>query len=79
MLCLSKAELVKGRPNASAASDRKADRARLPDRAGSCRGADFVLEPFQDAADRAVDILCGGKLEERTDFPAIETEEKQPA
>ncbi|PVB62842.1 sodium:proton exchanger [Labrenzia sp. 011] len=40
-------------------------------------GADLVLEPFQDAADRAVDILCGGKEEERTDIPAIKTEEQQ--
>ncbi len=42
-------------------------------------GADIVLEPFQDAADRAVDILCGGREEERTDIPAIETEERQPS
>jgi len=39
-------------------------------------GADIVLEPFQDAADRAVDILCGGKEEERTDIPSIESEEQ---
>lgn len=39
----------------------------------------IVLEPFQDAADRAVDILCGGKQDERRDFPSIETEEKQPS
>jgi Kef-type K+ transport system membrane component KefB len=39
--------------------------------------ADIVLEPFQDAADRAVEILCGAPEEERTEFPAIETEGKQ--
>lgn len=42
-------------------------------------GADIVLEPFQDAADRAVDLLCGGKEEERTDIPVIETEERHPS
>ncbi len=40
-------------------------------------GADMVLEPFQDAADRAVDLLCGAPEEERTKIPSIETEEKQ--
>jgi Kef-type K+ transport system membrane component KefB len=40
-------------------------------------GVDIVLEPFQDAADRAVDLLCGAGEEERTEFPFIETEEKQ--
>ncbi|WP_241503771.1 cation:proton antiporter [Ferruginivarius sediminum] len=40
-------------------------------------GADMVLEPFQDAADRAVDLLCGGPEIERTEIPQIETEEKQ--
>ena len=40
-------------------------------------GADMVLEPFQDAADRAVDLLCGAPEEERTEIPSIETEEKQ--
>ena len=39
-------------------------------------GADIVLEPFHDAADRAVDILCGGREEERTDISSIETEER---
>ncbi|MBU2487045.1 MAG: cation:proton antiporter [Alphaproteobacteria bacterium] len=37
-------------------------------------GADMVLEPFQDAADRAVDLLCGAPEEERTEIPSIETE-----
>ncbi|MFN3844815.1 MAG: cation:proton antiporter [Paracoccaceae bacterium] len=37
-------------------------------------GVDMVLEPFQDAADRAVDLLCGGEAEERTDIPEISTE-----
>ena len=40
-------------------------------------GADLVLEPFQDAADRAVDLLCGAPEEERTDIPPIGTEEKE--
>jgi len=40
-------------------------------------GADMVLEPFQDAADRAVDLLCGAPEAERTEIPSIETEEKQ--
>lgn len=40
-------------------------------------GADMVLEPFQDAADRAVDLLCGAPEEERTEIPSIGTEEKQ--
>ena len=40
-------------------------------------GAELVLEPFQDAADRAVDLLCGAPEQERTEIPSIETEEKQ--
>ncbi|TCP58365.1 transporter (CPA2 family) [Rhodovulum bhavnagarense] len=40
-------------------------------------GADIVLEPFQDAADRAVELLCGAPEEDRTEIPAIVTEEKQ--
>tara|TARA_R110000782_G_scaffold117364_4_gene207749 strand:+ start:58939 stop:60657 length:1719 start_codon:yes stop_codon:yes gene_type:complete len=45
------------------------------DRQGlSNAGADMVLEPFQDAADRAVDILCGEEERERTRFPAIPPE-----
>jgi len=39
-------------------------------------GADMVLEPFQDAADRAVEILCGAPAEERTEIPQIWTEAK---
>lgn len=39
-------------------------------------GADLVLEPFHDAADRAVDLLTGGKILERPEIPAIEGEEK---
>ncbi|MEX2616933.1 MAG: cation:proton antiporter [Alphaproteobacteria bacterium] len=39
-------------------------------------GADIVLEPFQDAADRAVDLLTGGEQMERTAIPEIGTEEK---
>jgi len=41
-------------------------------------GADIVLEPFQDAADQAVDLLCGAPGQRRTDIPTIETEEKPP-
>jgi Kef-type K+ transport system membrane component KefB len=37
-------------------------------------GVDLVLEPYQDAADRAVDLLCGAADEERTDFPEIAAE-----
>ena len=40
-------------------------------------GADIVLEPFQDAADRAVDVLLGGDQHERTEIPALETEERR--
>jgi Kef-type K+ transport system membrane component KefB len=40
-------------------------------------GADMVLEPFQDAADRAVDLLCGAGPEERTNIPEISTEGRQ--
>ena len=40
-------------------------------------GADVVLEPFQDAADRAVDLLCGAPEEDRTEIPHIETEDVQ--
>jgi hypothetical protein len=40
-------------------------------------GADIVLEPFQDAADRAVELLCGGREEARTEIPVIATEEKE--
>ena len=38
-------------------------------------GADIVLEPFQDAADRAVELLCGAVAAKRTHFPGIATEE----
>ena len=37
-------------------------------------GADLVLEPFQDAADRAAALLCGATPEDRTDIPAIPSE-----
>ncbi len=37
-------------------------------------GADIVLEPFQDAADRAVELLCGASSEERLMIPAIPSE-----
>jgi voltage-gated potassium channel Kch len=41
-------------------------------------GVDLVLEPFQDAADRAVDLLCGATEEERTEFPEIAAEGRAP-
>ena len=37
-------------------------------------GVDLVLEPFQDAADRAVELLCGATAEQRTTFPEIAAE-----
>ncbi|MDR7125711.1 cation:proton antiporter [Pseudotabrizicola sp. 4114] len=37
-------------------------------------GVDLVLEPFQDAADRAVELLSGAVTEARTDFPEIAAE-----
>ena len=42
-------------------------------------GADLVLEPFQDAAERAVELLCGSHVEERTLFPEIEAEGREIA
>ncbi|SIO07043.1 transporter, CPA2 family [Rhodovulum sp. ES.010] len=42
-------------------------------------GADLVLEPFQDAADRAVELISGAPGEDRTDIPEIGGEEPQPA
>lgn len=37
-------------------------------------GANTVLEPFQDAADRAVELLCGAIAQDRTDIPEIPSE-----
>ena len=42
-------------------------------------GADMVLEPFQDAADRAADLLCGAPEQARTDIPPIAMEDIQTA
>ncbi|WP_106754856.1 cation:proton antiporter [Pannonibacter carbonis] len=42
-------------------------------------GADMVLEPFQDAADRAVELLCGAAAEERTQIPEIAAEGRATA
>ncbi|NEX45686.1 cation:proton antiporter [Pseudotabrizicola algicola] len=39
-------------------------------------GADTVLEPFQDAADRAVDLLCGAIAQDRTDIPDLPGEDR---
>lgn len=38
-------------------------------------GADVVLEPFQDAADRVVELLCGAEALERTPIPEMINEE----
>lgn len=40
-------------------------------------GTDLALQPFQDAADRAVELLSGATQEERTAIPPIESEERQ--
>jgi Kef-type K+ transport system membrane component KefB len=40
-------------------------------------GVDLVLEPFQDAADRAVELLCGATEEQRTKFPEIASEGRE--
>ena len=37
-------------------------------------GVDLVLEPFQDAADRAVELLSEGKLPERMEFDPLKGE-----
>ncbi|MDT8855108.1 cation:proton antiporter [Paracoccaceae bacterium Fryx2] len=42
-------------------------------------GADLVLEPFQDAADRAVELLCGAAETGRTEIPEISTEGRMTA
>ncbi|MFN7024696.1 MAG: cation:proton antiporter [Pseudorhizobium sp.] len=41
-------------------------------------GADLVLEPFQDAADRAVDLLCGADPVDPTLIPALASEDSLP-
>lgn len=40
-------------------------------------GADLVLEPFQDAADRAVELISGSPQQARFQIPLIESEEQQ--
>lgn len=40
-------------------------------------GADIVLEPFQDAADRAVELICGAVPQARSSFPAISSEARE--
>lgn len=40
-------------------------------------GAHVVFEPFQDAADRAVELLSGATEVERTEIPPLETEERE--
>jgi CO/xanthine dehydrogenase FAD-binding subunit len=39
-------------------------------------GADLVVEPFQDAADRAVELLAGAEMEERIEIPRLQTEQQ---
>jgi voltage-gated potassium channel Kch len=41
-------------------------------------GVDLVLEPFQDAAGRAVELLSGAVTEDRTDYPEIAAEGRAP-
>jgi Kef-type K+ transport system membrane component KefB len=38
-------------------------------------GSDLILEPFQDAADRAVELLGGSPASDRISVPPIETEQ----
>jgi voltage-gated potassium channel Kch len=40
-------------------------------------GVDLVLEPFEDAADRAAELLCGATEEQRTEFPEIAAEGRE--
>jgi Kef-type K+ transport system membrane component KefB len=40
-------------------------------------GADLVLEPFQDAAERAVELISGAEPQAPTSFPAIATEAEE--
>jgi Trk K+ transport system NAD-binding subunit len=42
-------------------------------------GADLVLEPFQDAADRAIELLSGAAEADRTEIPEIPAEGRLPA
>lgn len=42
-------------------------------------GTDLVLEPFEDAADRAVALLCGADEKDRTEFPGIRKAGREPA
>lgn len=42
-------------------------------------GVNLVLEPFQDAADRAAELLCGAEEEERTEIPEIASEGRATA
>lgn len=51
------------------ASHHRSDAENLSD-----TGVDLVLEPFQDAADRAAELLCGAAEPERTEFPEIAAE-----
>lgn len=59
---LARSAGFKGRTAAAAPSSDKAVVLRNA-------GVDLVLEPFQDAADQAADLLCGGEIRECTPFP----------
>ncbi|GAB4358491.1 MAG: cation:proton antiporter [Immundisolibacter sp.] len=39
-------------------------------------GADLVVEPFHEAADRTVELLTGATVEERIEIPVLESEQK---
>ena len=58
----------------AAASHGAAETAHL-----AAAGADLVLEPFQDAADRAVELVCGAAQEARTPIPTLAGETADPA
>jgi len=64
LIQLARAAGFRGRIAAASHSDRETEQL-------IAAGADAILEPFQDAADRAVEILSGAAAGERTHFPAI--------
>jgi Kef-type K+ transport system membrane component KefB len=39
-------------------------------------GADLVVEPFHEAADRTVELLSGAQAEERIEIPVLQSEQK---
>jgi Kef-type K+ transport system membrane component KefB len=62
------------RGQVAVASHSQRDTAQL-----AAAGADLVLEPFQDAADRAAELLCGASAEMRTEIPDIDAEGRRVA